>query len=187
MLPSKTICGVGRELPRSRGQLLNPLEVVLAALVGEPDDLERMVPFDQAVGVVVDRLAGPRQQPGGGVVLAEDQVRVGLAALQRDADRHLAERAAGQRVGPAERLRAERTWMPKARPCRTRRSSSSDGVLRELVVLDEELLELVDDQQDPRQRRRRLGLAVAVEVLHAELAEQLAAVASARRRAAGAR
>ena len=52
------------------------------ALVGQPDDLEGVVAFDQAVGVVVDRLAGPRQQAGRRVVGAEDQLGVGLAALQ---------------------------------------------------------------------------------------------------------
>ena len=41
------------------------------------------------------------------------------------------------------------------------------GLLGDLVVLDEELLELVDDQQDPRQGRRARGVAVAVQVLHA--------------------
>ena len=40
--------------------------------------------------------------------------------------------------------------MPNARPCRTSRSSSSADFLGDPVVLDEELLELVDDQQDPR-------------------------------------
>ena len=65
--------------------------------------------------------------------------------------------------------------MPNARPCRTRRSSSSAGVLRQLVVLAEELLELVDDQQRPRHRQLRPALAVGGQVLHARLAEQLAA------------
>ena len=72
------------------------MEVVVALVVGQPDDLEGMVPFEQAVGVVVDRLAGPREQAGGRVLFAENQVGVGLAALQRDPHRHLADRAAGQ-------------------------------------------------------------------------------------------
>ena len=41
------------------GQLVELLQVRLAALVGEPDDLEEVVPLGRAVGVVVDRLAGP--------------------------------------------------------------------------------------------------------------------------------
>ena len=45
------------------------------------------------------------------------------------------------------------------------------GLLGELVVLDEELLELVDDQQDAGQGRRAGRVAVAVEVLHAGVAE----------------
>ena len=89
-------------------------EVVVALVVGEPDDLEGMVALEQAVGVVVDRLARPGQQPGGRVVFAQDQVGVGFAALQGDADRHLADRAAGQRVGPAQASAS-----PAARGCRT--------------------------------------------------------------------
>ena len=47
------------------------------------------------------------------------------------------------------------------------------GVLRQLVLLDEELLELVDDQQDAGQRRRAGGIAVAVDLLDAGVAEPL--------------
>ena len=49
-------------------------------------------------------------------------------------------------------------------------------VLGDLVVLDEELLELVDDQQDARHAHARLGLAEAVQVLHAGVAELVAAI-----------
>ena len=63
--------------------------------VGQPDDLEGVVAFEQAVGVVVDRLAGPGQQAGGRVVFAQDQVGVGLAALQGDAHGHLADACCG--------------------------------------------------------------------------------------------
>ena len=65
--------------------------------------------------------------------------------------------------------------MPKARPCRTIRSSSSDARLRDAVVLDEELLELVDDQQRAGHGLLAAGALVAGDVLHAELAEQVAA------------
>ena len=149
---------------------------LLAAFVRQPDDLEQIVAFDQAVGVVVDRLAGPRQQPGGRVVLAQNQVRVGLAALQGDAHRHLVDRAARQRVGPAERLRAEQ-HVHAERPALPHQAVEQQRrLLGDLVVLDEELLELVDDQQDARQRLRRLlGLRIAVQVLHARLAEAFAA------------
>ena len=82
-------------------------EVGLALLLAEPDDLEGVVALDQAVGVVVDRLARARQQPGGGVVVGEDEVGVGLAALERDPHRHLVDRAPRQAVRPAQRLRAE--------------------------------------------------------------------------------
>ena len=48
--------------------------------------------------------------------------------------------------------------------------------LRNPVVLDEELLELINDQQRPRDRLGAAGPLVARDVLHAELAEQVAAV-----------
>ena len=65
--------------------------------------------------------------------------------------------------------------MPKARPWRTMRSKQQRGGLRDRVVLDEEFLELVDDQQRARHRLGAAGALVAGDVLHAELAEQIAA------------
>ncbi len=49
------------------------------------------------------------------------------------------------------------------------------GFLSDLVVFDEELLKLVHDQHDARQRRRAGRVAVAVEVLHARVAEPIGA------------
>src|SRR5262249_31964111 len=122
-----------------------------AAFVRQPDYLEQVVPFDQAVRVVVDRLAGPREQAGRAVVLAQNQVRVCLAALQRDADRHLINRAARQRVGPAQRLRAEEDMQAERAALADEPVEQKRGFLGQLVVFDEELLQLVHDQQDPRQ------------------------------------
>ena len=85
-------------------QVLNGAQIIFPALVGEPDDLEEIVPFDHAVGIVVDRLSGPRKQPGRRIVGAEDQLGIGLTALQRDTHGHLVDRAAGQRVGAPQRL-----------------------------------------------------------------------------------
>src|ERR1035441_6924119 len=50
------------------------------------------------------------------------------------------------------------------------------GRLRYAVVLYKELLELVNDQQRPRDRFRSARPLVARDVLHAELPEQVAAV-----------
>ena len=72
---------------------------------------------------------------------------------------------------PPRLCEPRRTWTPNARPCRTRRSSHERRLLRELVFLDEELLKLVDDQQDAGQGRRTGHVAIAVDVLHAGVAE----------------
>jgi len=69
--------------------------------------LKRIIAFNHAVGVVVDGFTGPGQEPRGAVFFTEDEVRVGVAALQGDADRHLPDRRAGQRIGPPQRLRAQ--------------------------------------------------------------------------------
>ena len=147
-----------------------------------------LLPSIQAVGVVVDRLAGPGQQPGGRVVFAEDQVGVGLAALQGDAHGHLADRAAGQRVGPAQRLRAEqhvdaeRPALPHQPVQQQRRLPGRSGRPR---------------RRTPGTRRRSAGsrgigrpgsaVAEALEVLHAAARGTGRRGASARRRAAAAR
>ena len=157
------------------GHLLDPLQVLLATLVREPDDLEQVVPLHHAVGVVVDRLAGPGQQPGGRVVLAQDQVGVGLAALQGDAHGHLAERRPRQRIRAAQRLRAEDDVHAEGTTLANQPVQQQRDLLRDLVVLDEELLELVDDQQDARHGHVGLGLAIAGQVLAAQLPVDLAA------------
>ena len=165
-LPSKTIGGGLADVAARAHISWIRSRYFLAALVGEPDHLEEVVALDHAVGVVVDRLAGAGQQPGGRVVLAQDQVGVGLAALQGDPHGHLAQRAAGQRVGAAQGLRAQEDVDAEGPALADQAVEQQRDLLRDLVVLDEELLELVDDQQDARHRRaRRSGLAIAVEVL----------------------
>ena len=173
--------GIGGEVPleddllrrrpvAGQGELVDRAQVLLAARVGEPDDLEEVVPFDHAVGVVVDRLAGAGQQPRGAVVLAQDQVGVRLAALERDPHRHLAERAAGQREGAAQGLRAEVDVDAEGTALADEAVEQQADVLRDPVVLDEELLELVDDEQDPRHRLASVpsvASRIAVDVLHA--------------------
>ncbi len=42
--------------------------------------------------------------------------------------------------------------MPNARPCRDNAVEEQRGVLRDLVVLDEKFLELIDDQKRARHR-----------------------------------
>ena len=102
-----------RGRPAVAGTLVQFLQQLLALLFGEPHDLERIVPFDQAVLVVVDRFTGPREQPGRRVVLAQNHLCVGIGTLQRDANRHLVDGAARERIGAAERLRAEQHVKPE--------------------------------------------------------------------------
>ena len=75
-----------------------------ALFLRKPDDLERTVAFQGAGGVVVNRLAGSRQEAGSGIVVIHDEHGVRLVALEGDADHHLAECAAGQRVSAAQGL-----------------------------------------------------------------------------------
>ena len=147
------------------------LQVVFSPLVGEPDDLEEMVSLGRAVGVVVDGLARSRQPLGGQVVLGQDQERVDLAALQGDAHGHLAQGAAGQGERPAQRLRAKLDVDAEGPALADQAVEQERGLLGELVFLDEELLELVDHEQDPRQGRRAGSIAITAEVLHAGIAE----------------
>ena len=125
-------------------------QVLLALVVGEPRDLERAVAFDEPALVIVDRFAGAREQPGGGVVVAEDEVGVRLARLERNADRHLADRAAGEPGAAADRLRPEHHVHAERAALADEPVDQHRCVLRQLVVLAEELLELVDDQQRAR-------------------------------------
>src|SRR5689334_23042637 len=48
-------------------------------------------------------------------------------------------------------------------------------IVRNAVVSSKELLEFVDHQQDPRHHCFRLSIAIPLEILHAMLAEQVAA------------
>jgi len=153
------------------------LQQRFALLVRQPHHLERVVALVEAVGVVVDRLARPAQQPGGGVLFAEDQVGVGVAALQGDPHRHLADGAPRNRVGPGQGLRSEQHVDPECPALAHQPVQEQGGGLGDAVVFDEQLLELVDDQQDARHPGPRLCRAEGLDVLHAPLAEQVAALA----------
>ncbi len=85
-------------------QLTDAVQIFLAPRLGQPDHLEGVVAFDQAIGVVVDRLAGTGQQARRRIVVAQDQMAVRLAALQGDAHGHLVDGAARQRISAAQGL-----------------------------------------------------------------------------------
>ena len=59
-------------------------------------------------------------------------------------------RAAGERVGAAQGLRAEEDVDAEGPALAHQAVEQQRRLLGELVVLDEELLELVDDEQDAR-------------------------------------
>src|SRR5207247_4555367 len=71
-------------------------QISFALVIIEPGNLKRAVAFDQSTLIVVNRLARAREQSCSGVVVAEDQLRIGFAGLQRDAPGHLTDRAARQ-------------------------------------------------------------------------------------------
>ena len=150
--PSKTI-GVRERTGFSRcAPFVQLFQIGLAALFRKPDDLEEVVALGRTVGVVVDRLAGPREHSRRNVVFAQDQVGVVFAALKRDAHGHLAQRAAGQGESPAQALRAQDDVDAEGSALADQAVEPQGGLLGELVFLAEELLELVDDQQDAGQR-----------------------------------
>jgi hypothetical protein len=97
--------------------------------------------------------------------------------LQGDADNHLAQGGARDRVRTAQSLRAQQRVNPKRASLPDNPVQQKRGGLRDLVILHEELLELVNDQQHARQRHLPAGALVTGQVLHAELAEKVAAPA----------
>ena len=156
-------------------------EILFTHAVVQPDGLEWTVALDGTGGVVIDAFAGTREQARRGVVLIHDEVGIGLVALERDADDHLADGRARQSVSTAERLRteddvnAERAALPHDAIQQDR------GVLRNAVFFREEFLKLVNHQKDTRHRfasrlrsgGRRQRPFVTGKVLRADFAEQI--------------
>ena len=137
----------------------------------QPHHLERAVAFERSGRVIVNAFAWPRQQPRRGVVVVHDQVGVGFVALQRNADNHLAEGRPGNGVSAPKRLRAEKDMNPERAALAHQPIQQEGSRLRDFVVLDEELLELVNEQQRPGKRLGAARTFVSGHVLHAELAE----------------
>ena len=137
--------------------------------------MERAVALNRAAVVVVNRLARTREQARRGIVLVHDEVGVGFVALERDAHHHLADGRAGQRVGAAERLRAEQHVNAERATLAHNAVEQQRRALRDAIVLHEQLLKLVNQQQHARHRLLAAGALVAGDVLRAEFAEQIAA------------
>ena len=153
------------------GQGVDAAQELLAPVVAEPHHLKRVVALDAAVGVVVNRLAGARKQSRRRVLVAEDQRRVGLAALQGDAHRHLVDGAARQGIRAAQGLRAEQ-YVQAERPTLSYEPVKEQGrLLRHAIVFHKELLKLINNQHDPWQRAVA-GVAVAADVEDSERLER---------------
>src|SRR5690606_5462870 len=89
--------------------------------------------------------------------------------------RHLPEGGSAEAGLPADRLAAEDDMDAEGAALADEAVDEQGGVLRELVVLAEHLLELVDDEQDARHPLIRTRATVGGDVLHAGGAEEVAA------------
>ena len=165
--------GLGRTVAPLFREGANALQVALSLVVGQPGHLEGVVALHQTVGVVVDGLTRPGEEPGCGVVVSQDEAGVCLAALERDAHGHLVDGTAGQGVTPGQGLGAQEDVHAK----RAALAHQAVQDLRHLrgyrVVLGEELLELVHDEQDARHALAGF-VPVVSDVVHARSAEEVA-------------
>src|SRR5439155_17729172 len=108
------------------------------------------------------------------VVIVHDEERVRLVTLKRDAYDHLAERRASQCIGAAESLGTEQHVDAERASLADQPVEQEGGMLRDAVVLDEELLEFVNDQERARKRIGAPGPFIARKILNAEPAEKIA-------------
>src|SRR5262249_29775590 len=115
--------------------------------LGQPDNLEGAISLQSAGHIIVDTFAGTRKQAWSRIVFVHDEIGVGLVALQRNADDHLAQRGAGHRIGSPKRLGTKQDVDPKCTPLAHDPVQQKRRGLGYLVVLDEKLLEFVDQKQ----------------------------------------
>ena len=140
--------------------------------------MKRAVAFNRTGRVVVNAFARTRQQARRGIVLIHDEISVGFVALERDADDHLPDGRAGQRVSAAERLRAENDVNAKRAALPDDAVQQHRRALRNAVFLGEKFLKLVNHQQRrAASASAAAGAFVAGQILRADFAEQIAAPA----------
>ena len=174
-LPSKT-SGSGASVAAGLfGRAADRVEVSVLPVIGEPRDLERAVVFHEAAGVVVDRFAGAGEQAGGGVVVAEDQLRIGFGELQGDADRHLAERAAGQAARAADGLRAQQHVHAESTALTDEAVDEQRRILARACRLRRRIPGIRRRSAASAASSPRRGSAVGVEILDAGLAVEITA------------
>ncbi len=128
-LPTRNVFLIGKP-----PHLPQPL---VAFLIRQPHDLERAVALERAAVVVVNGLAGPREQTRRGIVLVHDEVRVGLVALQCHTHDHLPDGGARQRVSAAQRLRTQQHMNAKRAALAHDAIQQQRRALRNAVVFHE--------------------------------------------------
>ena len=175
MFPSNTRSAAGRDRPcESEANVRRLPQPCLTLIVRQPRNLKRMIAFDHAVRVVVDRLTRPCEQPRRGVFFTEDQVCIRLAALQGDAHGDLTHGAPRQRIGAAQRLRTENHMHAERTALPDQPVQQQCGRLTQTILFDEELLKLVDRQHQPRQRSLGARVPISGEILDTLTAKQIA-------------
>ena len=167
---------IGRSEVPLFGKASDFLEIGFALNVRKPGDLEEIVAFHHTAGVIVNRFTRSREQSCRGVVVTHDEIGIRLGTLQGDPDRHLAERASRETVRAAQGLRAKQNMNAKRAALSDQAIQKQRGVLRDFVILDEELLKFVDDEQHPGHVLFRTDRAEPRDILDFEFAKQLAAL-----------
>ena len=102
-------------------------------------------------------------------------MRIGFAALERDAHAHLSHGAAREGVGATERLRTEDGMHAEGAALSHESIEQHRCALRNTIIVKEELLEFVDDEQDARHANIAPRSAETRDVLHASVSEEFAA------------
>ena len=102
-------------------------------------------------------------------------MRVSFRTLQRNSHRHLPHGAPGQAKGAAQGLGPEDHVDPKGTTLSDELLQGNGRILRELVVFGEEDLKLIHHEHGPGHSLFG-GVTVCGDILHAGIAEQIAAV-----------
>ena len=137
--------------------------------------MEGAISFDGARGVIVDAFAWAGEESGGGVAIIHDEIGVGFVALKGDADDHLSEGGAGERISATEGLGAEDDMDAKGAALADDAVEEEGGGLGDGIVIDKKLLKFVDEEEGTREGFGATGASISGEVLDAEFAKKIPA------------